>query len=102
MSEDSKHIIALTGTVGELKGEMKALVNGFENFTKEMRGANSDQWETMVKNKDECVIRTQKVTKALSDHRVSETVKTAGISSGTSGSLVLAWEILKHYFKGGS
>ena len=101
MSEDSKHIIALTGTVGELKGEMKALVNGFENFTKEMRGANSDQWETMVKNKDECVIRVQKVTKSLADYKTANATKTVITGGGAGGGVMLAWEILRYYLKGG-
>ena len=101
MSEDSKHIIALTGTVGELKGEMKALVSGFENFAKEMRGANSEQWETMTKNKDECVTRVQKVTKSLTDYKTANATKTVITGGGAGGSLMLVWEILKHYLKGG-
>ena len=102
MAEDNtQQIIVLTAAVGELTGEMKALVSCVNRFTTETRKINSDQWEKMTLIDKEGSEGIAKVTRDCSEHRLSSSMKTAGISGGTSGSLLLAWEVIKHYFKGG-
>ena len=112
MADDTDYIIELHRGMGQLEGQVKALTSAVETGFKQVRAdqavgmsetrkANSEQWMAIEKNREDCADKKDGLIKDCADHRVKQATKTVITGGASGGGLMLMWEIIKHYFKGG-
>lgn len=112
MADDNdKYIIELHRGMGQLEGQVKALISvvesGFKQTReaqaqdmKEMRRVNSDQWEIIEKNRADSAGKDSEIIRDCSNHRVKQARSSAVTGGGSGGVVFIVLEGLKWFFKG--
>lgn len=111
VEDNDRYIIELHRGMGQLEGQVKALISAVESGFRqtreaqargmeEVRKVNSDQWEVIERNRADAATAKDTLTKDCTDHRIKQSTRTAITGGGSAGVLVALFEFAKYFWTG--